>query len=270
MVFAHIDKDDLEVLHAGYAYHSKPFHTIERLKQYLIRIQIEGFCRASVGSEITLIEPGDMILLKPNSPYELIIDQEKQTTGEPRIMSGDYYIFAKGTWMDEWWNQTHRPHKIKAPLNEGILTLFRQLTMEQRRLLDTSQEISQYILKILCLNIDRIVSEQPSKKGNAFLAYRIKTYIEEHAIQSFKLEDVAVHFDISVSRAVHLFKEVFGQSIGQYALDVRLSMARDRMMLTNMLLEDIAESAGFANYSYFHRAFRARYNMSPREYRSTF
>ncbi|WP_442602933.1 AraC family transcriptional regulator [Paenibacillus sp. KN14-4R] len=267
MALTQLGSEECEVLHVGYAYHSRPFHTIERLKNYLIRIQTEGFSRALIHNELTLIEPGDMMLFKPNDPYELIIDQELQATGDKRIMSGDYYIFAKGAWMDEWWNQKHRPHKIKVPLNEGILTIFRQMTMEQRRLWDTSHEISQYLLKILGLNIDRILSEQPSNKGNAFLAYRIKNYIEEHAITSFKLEDVAQHLDISVSRAVHLFKEVFGQSIGQYALDVRLSMARERMLLTNMLLEDIAESAGFANYSYFHRVFRARYHMSPREYR---
>ena len=48
----------------------------------------------------------------------------------------------------------------------------------------------------------------------------------------FKLEDVAAHVGISVSRAVHLFKEAFGTTIMQYTMDVRLSMAKERIVFS--------------------------------------
>jgi AraC family transcriptional regulator of arabinose operon len=33
-----------------------------------------------------------------------------------------------------------------------------------------------------------------------------------------------------------------------------------------MTLEHIAETCGFASYSYFHRVFRSHFGMSPAEY----
>jgi AraC family transcriptional regulator of arabinose operon len=66
---------------------------------------------------------------------------------------------------------------------------------------------------------------------------------------------------------VHLFKETFDTSIMQYTLDIRLNMARERIIFSPMSLEQAAESSGFANYTYFHRVFRSRFGMSPKEFR---
>jgi AraC family transcriptional regulator of arabinose operon len=70
-----------------------------------------------------------------------------------------------------------------------------------------------------------------------------------------------------VSRAVHLYKEVFGQSIMQHALEVKLNLARERIIYTDMPLDIIAATSGFANYTYFHRVFRRHFGLSPKEYR---
>jgi AraC family transcriptional regulator of arabinose operon len=35
-------------------------------------------------------------------------------------------------------------------------------------------------------------------------------------------------------------------------------------------LERIAESAGFGSYTYFHRVFRSKYGISPKQYRDQY
>jgi AraC family transcriptional regulator, arabinose operon regulatory protein len=81
------------------------------------------------------------------------------------------------------------------------------------------------------------------------------------------LEQVAMHVGLSVSRAVHLFKSVFDQSMMQHTIEVRLALARERILYSSFTLEQIAESCGYASYSYFHRMFRARFGISPKAYR---
>ncbi|MFB5679034.1 helix-turn-helix domain-containing protein [Paenibacillus terreus] len=259
-----------QVLTAGFSFHRKPFYQNqpEGIKNYLFRLQTDGRCRARIGDEMVKIEPGDLLLFNPIEPYELKIDSELNPMGEQTIESGDYHIFFAGAWVDEWWDRHKRPTKIKVQLTESLLGLFRQIVMEQRRISNPYPEISEYYMKILCLEIDRLLAEHPASSHQSYLAYQIKNYIEENASSAFKLEDVAAHIGISVSRAVHLFKETFGTSIMQYTLDVRLNMARERIIFSPMSLEQAAESSGFANYTYFHRVFRSRFRMSPKEFRS--
>ncbi|MEK4350324.1 AraC family transcriptional regulator [Paenibacillus sp. FSL R5-0475] len=257
------------VLSAGFSFHRKPFHMSHSHgnQNYLIRLQTEGRSRAMIDGVMTLVESGDIMLFAPNDPYYLIIDKEEYPVGKPRIESGDYHIFCEGTWIVEWWERAQRPSLLSVPLSENFLGLFRQLILEHRRLSDFSPAISACYLQILCMEIDRLITDQPAITPKGYLAYRMKQYVEEHATLPFLLEDVAAHVDISVSRAVHLFKEAFGTSIIKYVNDVRLEMARERITFSPMPLEQVAETCGFANYTYFHRVFRSRFGMSPRQYR---
>ncbi|WP_025720364.1 AraC family transcriptional regulator [Paenibacillus sp. 1-18] len=261
--------ESCQVLTAGYSFHRKPFYSNQPdgIKNYLFRLQTDGRCQARINGKMTRIEAGDLLLFSPTEPYELDIHSELNSMGEQIVESGDYHIFFGGSWVDEWWNHHKRPNRIKVQLSEALLGLFRQLVIEQRRMSNPYPEISSYYIRILCLEFDRMLSEHPIATHHNYLAYQIKNYIEENASSNFKLDDVSSHVGISVSRAVHLFKETFDTSIMQYTLDIRLNMARERIIFSPMSLEQAAESSGFANYTYFHRVFRSRFGMSPKEFR---
>lgn len=267
-----MDHKNLQILLAGYSLHSKPYHIFqpEGLESHLIRLQASGRCRTRLSGNLELLEPGDLLLVAPGQPYELRIDAEETALGEPVVNSGDYHIFLAGEWVESWWNKVDRPRIVKVPLSEGILGVFRQIMLEQRRISNPSPEIAEYYLKILCMDIDRNLLQQPLPTTYpTYLAHRIKNYIEENAAIPFKLEDAAAHVGISVSRAVHLFKETFNTSIIQYTLEVRLNMARERIIFSPLTLEHVAESSGFPSYNYFHKVFRKRFGMSPKQYRQT-
>lgn len=261
----------LQILTAGYSMHQKPFHTANAngLGHYLIRLQSLGKCRSKLNNELELLEPGDLLLFAPDDPYELKIAAEQQTRDNHSVYSADYHIFVQGTWVQEWWNERNRPHKIKVPLSEGIIGSFRQIMTELRRIPNNTPQIMEYYFKILCMDIDRHYTEYPIPTYKSYIASRIKNYIEENASNPFKLEDAAAHVGISVSHAVHLFKEAYDTSIIQYTLEIRLNMARERIMFSPLSLEHVAESSGFPSYNYFHKVFRNRYGMSPKQFRQS-
>jgi AraC family transcriptional regulator of arabinose operon len=257
-----------EVLSAGFSKHTKPFHInlMDGLSDYLFRLQTEGSCHAWVEGQLCPILPGDLLLYKPGDPYELVIG--KGDTGV-RTESVDYFLFAGGSWIDEWWQRKLVPAKINIPLDESILSVWRQIIHEKRKLRNETKEITDYLLRILCLSFDRVISERAKHPANSSLyaAYQIKDYIERHATEPLTLEQIAGHVGLSVSRAVHLFKAAFGQSMMDYAIEVRLSIACERIEFSAMTLEQAAEAAGFRSYSYFHRTFKSRFGISPKQYR---
>jgi AraC family transcriptional regulator of arabinose operon len=95
----------------------------------------------------------------------------------------------------------------------------------------------------------------------------MKQYIEKHATKPLTLEIISRNAGLSVSRACHLFKATFGQSMMDYCIEIRMSMACEYILYSSLSLERIAELAGFRNYPYFCRAFRMRFGMSPKQYR---
>jgi AraC family transcriptional regulator of arabinose operon len=257
------------ILTCGYSYHTQKFSNSykEGVSTYLFRLQTEGSSYAQVKGRMTLIETGDLLLFKPGDEYDLRIDEHTNSLQQTLISSGDYYIMCKGDWVDEWWHKSPKPQKIRIAVNERLLTLWRQIILEKRRFEEDNKELNDYLLRALCLYIDRAITENISSHGSSFLATRMKSFIEEHAILPLKIEDVAQHVGISVSRAVHLFKECFNKTIIQYAQEIRLSTSVERMAYSYLTLEQIAETSGFGSYSYFHRVFRDKYGVSPKTYR---
>ncbi|MCZ8515581.1 AraC family transcriptional regulator [Paenibacillus filicis] len=259
---------EAELLSCGYSYHTQRFYNSHRngLTTYLFRLQTEGTCEALCRGTHYRLQSGDLLLLKPGDEYELRIGD---TDEEGRISSGDYFLFCEGTWLDEWWNRRSRTAVNRIGTDDKLLGLWRQLLLEKRRgPKEESTELIGYLLRGLCLYLDRAISETAPADRSAFTALRLKRFIEEHATVTFKLEEAAEHVGLSLSRAVHLFKACYGKTMIQYALEIRLNTAVERIKYSSMTLDQIAETCGFASYSYFHRVFRARYGTSPARFRA--
>jgi AraC family transcriptional regulator of arabinose operon len=262
-----------DVLLCGYSYHKDRCYRgsrEEQLTSYLIRLQTEGSCLAIVAGKNYPIGPGDLLLVKPGTPYELRIEEE--TSGGPdqeaKISSGDYFLFCQGKWMEEWWFRSPRPVLLRIEWDEPLLSVWKQLIAEKCRYRENNGEILSYLMRLVCLQLDRLITDTSHKYSRPYTASRMKRYIEEHAIETFKVEDVAKYAGLSVSRAAHFFKECYGKSMIQYALEIRLGGAVERMKYTSMSLEQISDSCGFKSYTFFHRAFKEKYGVTPVVYRS--
>lgn len=257
-----------KVLSGNYASFPKPFKTKKTvLKYYYIQLQVEGYCQVLMEGKMAWVGPGDLLLYQPGEPFHLIVDQNPMEQDGRLMTCGYYFLGCVGDYIEQWWHASHRPHKLNIPLNSSLLAVFNEIVLERRKIDEMGQEISDYLLRILCLLISRAIPQTTSNHLDVD-AYLMKDYIEKNATEHFKLDDVARHVGLSVSRATHLFKASFHKTIIQYALEVRLTMACERIKFSTMTLEQIAESSGFGSYSYFHRAFRAKYGMSPKQYRN--
>ena len=56
----------------------------------------------------------------------------------------------------------------------------------------------------------------------------------------------------------------------KYINNKRLDLSLAYLTETNLKINEIAEMCGFTDANYFSRIFRARYNISPLEYRAKF
>jgi AraC family transcriptional regulator, arabinose operon regulatory protein len=254
----------------GYSYHTEPFRQTYRngADAYIFRLQTEGSSRLTVDGTTMNLEPGDLTLITPGDVFELQIRIPDLTEPEGLTNSGDYFVFCDGPWVREWWRRKTRPRKSRIVGDTRLLGLWTQLNLEKQRLDGGDPELIVTLLQSLCLMLDRALEEAPVPGQRiSYLAVRMKHYVEENALRQLKLEHVAEHIGLSVSRTVHLFKEHYGVSIMQYVHKIRLASAKELMLCSPMTLDQIAEAAGFGGYPYFHRVFKEHYGVSPGVYR---
>jgi AraC family transcriptional regulator of arabinose operon len=240
-------------------------------KRVLIRLQAAGRCRISLNGVSRLVEPGDFMLRRPGEEYRLDIDAEPagQDGDAPPIDSVDYFLSCGGEWMEGWARRSLIPGFVRLDKTDELISLWRKLIYEKRNLHEDNSEMIDALVKVLCLSIDQhALKASSSSRPEQYIPFQMKRYLEKHATEPLKLEAVAARFGISVSTASHLFKQTFGQPPMRYVVDIRLALASERLLHSDMNLEDIAEASGFRSYPYFSRAFRSRYEVSPSEYRA--
>lgn len=249
--------------HCGFSYHLQGYEETRETgyDSFLLRLQTEGFAKSKIEDQHYPLEYGDIILVPPGSYYQLEID--------PSTPSGDFHLFAKGNWIEQWWNELNQPFHVKISEVKQITTLWNFLSTETRRpKTEQNQALIKYFFKIICLLIQQETVAR-SAIERPYVVTEMMRYIEEHALETFKVEDVAKSVDLSVSRSVHLFKEHTGKTMIEYAQDIRLTAALNQMKYTNLTLDHIAENCGFGNYPYFHRVFKKMYGTPPGKYRQT-
>lgn len=250
------------IFYCGYSYHTNGYHSQHKsgYPSYLFRLQTEGICEVIVKGKKVAIKKGDLLLIKPGDHYELLVKADQ--------ISGDYHLVCEGEWVDKWWNRSEKPEVSQINLDDRLLTLWRQIMIEKRRPASSqNDELTDYLMRSLCLSLERAITEAIPSSNLPYTVTLMMRYIEEHATADLRVEDVARHAGLSVSRSVHLFKSSTGKTMIEYALEIRLSAAIERMKYTTMTLEQIAEDCGFGSYPYFHRVFHKRYGVAPGAYR---
>jgi len=95
----------------------------------------------------------------------------------------------------------------------------------------------------------------------------ILSYIQENYSHTITVKAAADICHYSESHFMKFFKDCIGISFTQYLNDYRLRIAAQTLREKDDNILDIAASTGFENLSYFNRAFKRKYLVSPGQYR---
>lgn len=97
--------------------------------------------------------------------------------------------------------------------------------------------------------------------------HSITEYIDAHAHEPLRVEELAERCHMSYSYFAKSFRELYGQSCKKYIEFIRLSKAEDLLLFTNLDLNYISQETGFTDCSHFIKAFRQRHNVTPKQFR---
>jgi AraC-like DNA-binding protein len=107
---------------------------------------------------------------------------------------------------------------------------------------------------------------QNSKSDSRAAMDRTKSYIEAHFRESMTIEQLARMAEVSPKYYVSLFKKTYGKTAIDYLTEVRVNMAKQLMLQTDVRLKDVAYQVGYNDEFYFSRMFKKEVGVSPTVY----
>lgn len=120
-----------------------------------------------------------------------------------------------------------------------------------------------FVLHNRCRNLTK-----PQKNKKALDKMRpVLKYIENNYMHPIRIAEIAQVADYSESHFMRYFKETMGTSFVDYLKDYRLTMAARLLASSESSILSISEEVGFDNLSYFNRSFKAKYGLTPSQFK---
>jgi AraC-like DNA-binding protein len=162
------------------------------------------------------------------------------------------------------------PIEVNEPLHiyfQSMASLFSQKQSPSKQLL--AVKFRELVLQLLNYQNDPTLFSF-FNSVNASPEWKFKRLIESNIQFNLSLEEYASISGMSVSTFKRFFRQVFGDSPGQYIINNRLTFAATLLKKTNKNVQEIAFESGFENASHFNRMFNKKFKMSPSKYRDDY
>ena len=124
------------------------------------------------------------------------------------------------------------------------------------------------LLRFLFLLLRMQADPLPAEGPDTLRLKQVLQHVESDYAQPMPIEAVAAACGCSPSHFMRWFKQMTGTSFAAYLNERRLAVAAERLRQTDDTVLCVAGEVGFENLSNFNRQFKARYGVTPREYRA--
>ncbi len=247
-------------------YHSHPFYEIYFIVRGSIRVIVDETDVSPTLGEVLIYPPGCMHRVThtdPLQPYErfylYMTPEYLKAAG-----SAEYPLLQQ---LDELTKDGRCYFHLGR---ETVTSLIPEADEIIEAAMDTSPaavlanrcRMTMYLIRLL-----EILKEKTAFTGvsaNSRMNELIR-YINRNAAHPLSLDQLAKVFGISKYALLHEFKDYTGMPIYQYILTRRVMLA-GQLMERGMKPREAGEQSGFADYTSFYRAFKARTGVSPNQY----
>ena len=124
------------------------------------------------------------------------------------------------------------------------------------------------LLVVVARNINQTFPEKIDEKSEQ-KAVAILQYIQTNIYYPEKLraEQISSHFGMAETYLGRYFKQHANETLQQYILNYKLKLIENRLLHSNMRINEIANEFGFTDKSHLNRIFKKYRGMNPTEYK---
>lgn len=236
---------------------------------------LSGSVLYNVESKSYLLTPGDILLIRPMQLHQPVFDE--RSGNYERIVLWLNTKFLEQFGMDG--ENLSACFFSARPGYAGLLRPDEHIRQKLQYLLEAllqEQDSREYGHEISCLSylalilsqLCRLSAQEPLEVESSNVSrviFDILEYINENYQEDLSLDSLANRFFISKYHLSREFTRVTGSSVHRYVTQRRLIAAK-QLMSEGKPTNAVYLQCGFGDYSSFFRAFKAAYQISPREF----
>lgn len=162
-----------------------------------------------------------------------------------------------------------------ASFPEKYETLLREiLTINAGKRIDAEIKSTQILTDLLCMILGTITEEtEETEETNQVLnniyskLKLIRKYLDENYLDKITLDALSANFYISKYHMCREFKKVYGITIIEHIMFLRITYSKRILRFSDMSIDEIATICKMTDSSHFTKVFRASEGITPTKFR---
>jgi AraC family transcriptional regulator of arabinose operon len=242
-------------------------HYVERLAglgRHILIYCVEGNGWIELDNKKTNIWPSQLIIIPANTPHKYGSSENDPWTIYWFHFSGE----ISGNIVNLILEKT-RKHQPNIGFSENRIKLFEEIytNLERGYIMDNLLYVNMTFYHFLS---STLYEEKFNFKDSHAEKNRIDLllqYVQNNLGVAFKLEELALYTNLSVSQFSTVFKSRTGYSPIEYVNHLKVQKACQQLLLTEYPVKQIAYNLGIEDPYYFSRMFSKLMGISPNGYR---
>jgi len=246
----------------GYLWNGLKRSADSRRPTWLFQYTFEGWGLLQTGNKIGRVPEGHAFSVKIPSNHEYRSDEKCPQWKFFWVMTHHEYIGPRLWRNRRLLNQVIRLPEESAPM-QAVTELLKTLVGKNPDPVRCEELLLTWMLEIERWSFDEKHPEAPRLR----LLNWANHLLEENWERFLKVESLAEARGLSRSNFAHYFRSVTGVAPGHYLRERRLEKATNLLRENMLSIKEVAAATGFADANHFCKNFRARFQMSPGEFR---
>ncbi len=244
-------------------------------EQFEIKLILAGSAEVFCGTELYVVNPGDVVLINPYEPHGLRLHGDEELRYYCLMMSPDFpfspTLTERYTELFEGKYFFRRILSNCTQVNQVFSDLFSELINQPP---EYELQADAYIALLYSLLLryaiadDKPAADAPNLKQHGERIRPALNYIYFHYTEDISIPDLAALCSMSVYHFCRVFKTVVGHTAVSYINALRLNKATLLLTTTKLSVSEIAATVGFPDELYFSRRFKQEKGVAPTRYRA--
>ena len=242
---------------------------------YEVYFFLSGNVQYNIESRSYLLTPGDVLLISPMELHQPMFGAEHREYERIVLWIDKQFLEGfslQGQELTTCFDTTVPGHtnllRPEGVARQYLTFLLENLLAEVASEDPYSEMAALSLLAQVLVALNRLAKQsvgEENKSGPDATVYSVLGYINEHYSEDLSLDYLANKFFISKYHLSREFQRLVGTSVHRYIIQKRLVMAK-QMLSEGRPSSEVYQQCGFGDYSNFFRAFKAEYQISPKDY----